>query len=366
MTLSPIVTSKQSSVCAPDTVVKNSWLSLSDIKEKIWTSVRKVGGVIRLLFHTKESHAITSLPREFLEQMISYLPMEDRIKCEQLPITWNSVPILRGIHEALLTSLKKFCVHPQIRQAWKALYGQELPTSGELEKLTSKQLRESSHKYQLYIKAMLDWLRQEKMYTHNLYILDIVPVQNVNPEVLMQSPDQLTQLLEAVQLVNLAQAGGWWELCFGEFRPLSKENLLKAAELSRQSFNTGQSPLLTACACFLTFPPELTTDQSLGGLEIRGSSMFFVPDEINNMKHLKCLKLYNCPNLHSLPETIGDLPNLNKLSIVNVPITSLPLSVAKLSLTELTLPLCMQARRDAQTEGVLRELAAKGCEISYC
>jgi hypothetical protein len=354
-------------------------------------STKKVDEVIQPFFlgqaQTQVPFQISDVPGQVLRKMASYPPEEDRIACGNLPITHSSAALLGAKHDIAVRPLKEFCTNSQIRPAWKALYGQELPTGEELEKMSYKQLEGLLCKYQLYLDTMLKWLREDKLKSGKLYVLELVPVHDVMADSLMHCPDQLSHLLEAAKLLNLAQAGGWEKLCtpkwagpdpriaFSHPIPLlyTEENLRKAAELTLQSLNTGQSLNVVGG---IAFPPELTTDKKTESVHIWYSHLHFLPDEIRNMKSLMELSLLANSNPVFLPETIGDLSNLTKLDVSASSVCTLPLSMATnphFRLSHLTLPKVMQPSptRDlsqgklTQTEYVLQELKAKGCEITY-
>eukprot|EP01129_Flabellula_baltica_P009841 TRINITY_DN4096_c0_g1_i1.p1 TRINITY_DN4096_c0_g1~~TRINITY_DN4096_c0_g1_i1.p1 ORF type:complete len:256 (-),score=56.94 TRINITY_DN4096_c0_g1_i1:16-783(-) len=63
------------------------------------------------------------------------------------------------------------------------------------------------------------------------------------------------------------------------------------------------------------FPFVFTQMRQLVNLNLSGNQIVHVPPEIGNLVHLKELNLDNNPKLHEIPETMGELVNLEFLSI---------------------------------------------------
>jgi len=71
------------------------WQTLT---EKILTSVRKVGTVIRHFFQQDPS-PLVSLPGWVFQDIAAYLSPEDQITWEKVSLTRNTTHILRGIRD---------------------------------------------------------------------------------------------------------------------------------------------------------------------------------------------------------------------------------------------------------------------------
>ncbi|KAA8529496.1 hypothetical protein F0562_033705 [Nyssa sinensis] len=111
------------------------------------------------------------------------------------------------------------------------------------------------------------------------------------------------------------------------------------------------------CCSISSLPVSIEGLASIVELQLDGTSITHLPDQIGALKSLDKLEMRNCKFLTSLPESIGNLLTLTTLIIVNAAITELPESIGTLeNLIMLRLNKCDQLRRLPASIGRLKSL----------
>jgi Leucine-rich repeat (LRR) protein len=86
--------------------------------------------------------------------------------------------------------------------------------------------------------------------------------------------------------------------------------------------------------CIVELSPKISQLNKLKELHIVKSSLTTLPSEIESLSELKILTIAGGGKLNSIPESIGELQNLEKLDFWRNNLSTLPTSIAKLKKLE--------------------------------
>lgn len=349
---------------------------------------------------------IATLPSYVFQEIAGHLTWEEQGAFARAGLTKQIPAILAGIKEARDETIlfKNFCAHSGVRNAWKAFDGTDLPTAEELANISHQQLADKCRACLEYIQFLLEDSTIWGRVGFDPYFLHLFDIRNATPQSMLKNPDMWASFLEGIRLDNVSMIGIsllgkienqddahflWTFSNVPSGFPHSKENLQRAAEITLLYLkNHPDIEVLSTTPYLWAIPPEMTALRSLEQLTICYGQMRFLPDEIRNWQRLRILDLHSCDKLKYLPQCIEELSTLETLHLNTPLITSLPLSMAKLPLTFLSLPLSMAPDRPppttafcfvrlaiqsilgssphlTETEQVLQTLQKNGCDIQF-
>lgn len=111
------------------------------------------------------------------------------------------------------------------------------------------------------------------------------------------------------------------------------------------------------CTSLDKLPVSIEALVSIVELQLDGTKITTLPDQIGAMQMLEKLEMKNCENLRFLPVSFGCLSALTSLDLHETNITELPESIGMLeNLIRLRLDMCKQLQRLPASFGNLKSL----------
>jgi hypothetical protein len=143
---------------------------------------------------------------------------------------------------------------------------------------------------------------------------------NCSLEIFREIPDEIGELKKLRELLLFQTCVRTISPRIGELKELRKLHL--ACEIKN-------------------LPDEFCNLENLEELFIYSRELESLPKEFGRLKNLKVLKLFRCPKLTALPESMGSLYQLRELNLNDIPIQNIPESFSNLiGLEKITLEDC--------------------------